>query len=317
MNVVRSAQPGIRARSFSTSRSWRSAVTPRLHCLQQAVARVLERHVEVRQHAGRVRERVEHGVGERARIQVQEAHPVEAVDSVERADQLGDLRPAREVLGIGQGVLRDHVDLAHPLPRQHARLGHDRFRCTALELAPDRRDRTEGTDPVAPFSDLQVGGVAGAEQEPRRRLVVQVRAARVHVHAARAPRARVFQNPGDVLELAGADERVDLGQLLGELGAVALGQAARDDQRPERPALLLVRQLEDGVDRLLARARDEGAGVHDRDVRVRQILGDRAARERELPEHDLGVDLVLGAAERPEEDAGRGGGGRHRRGRLA
>ena len=131
------------------------------------------------------------------------------------------------------------------------------------------------------------------------------------------PAQRVLEDLRDVLELAGADERVDLGQLLGQLGAVALGQAAGDDQRADRAALLLVGQLEDRVDRLLARARDERAGVHDRDVRVGEVLGDRAARERELPEHDLGVDLVLRAAERPEEDAGRGGGGRHRRGRLA
>ena len=179
-------------------------------------------------------------------------------------------------------------------------------------------DRAERADAVAALGDLQVGA-SGARRAGAAASVSSYRC--VRPASTYTPRERPATASsricGDVLELAGADEGVDLGQLLGQLGAVALGQAARDDQRAQAAALLLVGQLEDRVDRLLARARDERAGVHDRDVRVGQILGDRAARERELPEHDLGVDLVLRAAERPEEDAGRGGGGRHRRGRLA
>ena len=56
------------------------------------------------------------------------------------------------------------------------------------------------------------------------------------------------------------------------------------------------------------RAVDERARVHDRDVGVLEALGDRVALEGQAPEHDLGVELVLRAAEGAEVDEGLGGG---------
>ena len=56
-----------------------------------------------------------------------------------------------------------------------------------------------------------------------------------------------------------ARHRVDLGHGRGELVAVALGQASRDHQ--PRPGPADGGELENGVDRLLARRLDEGAGV--------------------------------------------------------
>ena len=51
MKVVRSVTSGIPARSRSTSRRWRSAVVPRFIALSIASLAVLERHVDVGQHA--------------------------------------------------------------------------------------------------------------------------------------------------------------------------------------------------------------------------------------------------------------------------
>ena len=84
--------------------------------------------------------------------------------------------------------------------------------------------------------------------------------------------------------------------------AVALGEAAGHDERPRAPALLELRQLENRVDRFLARPVDEGAGVDD------EALGGLGGRRRsrgrpgEHAQHQLGVDLVLGAAEGGEMD---------------
>ena len=74
----------------------------------------------------------------------------------------------------------------------------------------------------------------------------------------------------DLRHFAGAEHRVDLRNLLLQLVAIALGQAAGDDQPPARAVLLVLRHLEDGVDRLLLRRVDERAGVDDEHVGVRR-----------------------------------------------
>ncbi len=93
-----------------------------------------------------------------------------------------------------------------------------------------------------------------------------------------------------------AHHGVDLGQLGGQLVAVALGQAAGDHQAGA--VAPVVGQRQDGVDRLLAGLVDERAGVDDHDVGgggvvgLGEPVGDQAAVEL------VRVDLVLGAAER-------------------
>jgi hypothetical protein len=66
------------------------------------------------------------------------------------------------------------------------------------------------------------------------------------------------EDPG---HFARAEHGVDLGDLLAQLVAVALGQAARDDEALADAGLLERGHLEDGVHRLLLGAIDEGARV--------------------------------------------------------
>ena len=89
---------------------------------------------------------------------------------------------------------------------------------------------------------------------------------------------------------------------LQDVAAVALGEAAGDDQRAARAPLLQLRQLEDGLDRLLARPVDERAGVDDEALGVLGPLDQREPGLGQQPEHQLGVDLVLRAAEGREMD---------------
>ena len=64
-------------------------------------------------------------------------------------------------------------------------------------------------------------------------------------------------------QLPGAEVGVDLGDLLGQLVAVALAEAARHIDALDPAILLRVGELEDGVDALLLGAFDEAAGVDD------------------------------------------------------
>jgi len=204
-----------------------------------------------------------------------------------------------------------------------AGLGQDGAERAALEAAADARDRAERADAVAALRDLEIGRVGRADQEPRRVLVIEMGAARLHVDAAPAAGAaqalwivaaqalwiieNAVEDPGDAGELPGADEGVDLGQLPGEVGPVALGQAAGHDEPAQPPPAAQLRHLQDGVDRLLAGALDERAGVDHRDVGVLDPLGEGVAGAGQGAQHQLPVEAVLRAAERAEVHGGFGG----------
>ena len=101
----------------------------------------------------------------------------------------------------------------------------------------------------------------------------------------------------DLRHLTRSEDRVDLGNLLAQLVSIALRQAAGHDQSLTRTGLLVLRHLEDGVDRLLLRLVDERAGVDDEHVGVGGVAGELMPLLLGEPEHDLGVDEVLGAPE--------------------
>jgi hypothetical protein len=80
----------------------------------------------------------------------------------------------------------------------------------------------------------------------------------------------------DLRDFAGAEDGVDLRDLLPQLVAVSLGEAAGDDEAPAGAGRLVLRHLQDRVDRLLLRLVDERAGVDDDDIGrgriVRQLV---------------------------------------------
>jgi hypothetical protein len=114
----------------------------------------------------------------------------------------------------------------------------------------------------------------------------------------------------DGFELAGADDGVDFGDVAADLVAVALDEAAGDDEALGAAAVgdFVLHHLEDGVDGLLLGGVDEAAGVDDEDVGVLGARGELGAAAMEQAHHDLGVDEVLGAAERDEADRWPAGG---------
>jgi hypothetical protein len=89
-------------------------------------------------------------------------------------------------------------------------------------------------------------------------------------------------------------DAVDLRHLLHDLEPVALGETPGDDQRATAPVLLELGRLQDRVDGFLARAVDEGAGVDDDALGVLGALAERETGLAQHPQHQLGVDLVLG-----------------------
>src|SRR3989449_8872150 len=142
-------------------------------------------------------------------------------------------------------------------------------------------------------------------EQARRRRVVEV--ARRRRGRPVVTGRRLADEVHDPLESRGPEDRVHLRHRSHDLAAVALSEAARDDERAAAPRLLEPRQLEDRVHRLLARTVDEGARVDDEALGLLGLGREGEAGLGEHAEHQLGVDLVLGAAEGREMDLHVGG----------
>src|SRR6266850_2776583 len=269
------------------------------HRAQHAVVAVLHGHVHVR-HDARARELVEHALVDVRGMQVHRPDPRHPRVLAQRQQQIADVAVAGQVAPVGQRVLRDEDRLLHAALREAFHLRDDVAQRAAAMLAAELRNRAEGAAHVTAFGDLHVGVRHLAREQARGRRVVEI--------AGRGRRRPVFPVGGladevdDALEAGGAEDRVDLRHLGQDLAAVTLGEAAGDDERAAGAALLELRQLEDRGHRFLARAVDERARVHDEALRLLRALDDRMAGGGQAPEHQLGVDLVLGAAQRGEVD---------------
>ena len=101
-----------------------------------------------------------------------------------------------------------------------------------------------------------------------------------------------------------AEHGVGLGQLVGELLAVALGEAADGDDLLRAAAVALeVGGLEQRVDGVLLGLLDEAARVDDGDVGLGRVVDETPALREQPTGQLLGVDLVARAPEGDECDA--------------
>ena len=100
----------------------------------------------------------------------------------------------------------------------------------------------------------------------------------------------------DGFEFAGADDGVDFRNAFADFIAIALDEAAGDDELFGVTLGFEAGHLEDGVDGFLLGGIDEGAGVDDEDFGLFGTGGQARATAVEEAHHDLGVDQVFGAA---------------------
>ena len=258
-----------------------------MHGRELGVGDVLERDVEVFADLGLGGHRLDHVLGEGGRIGVVEAHPLDAVDAAQAAQQLGEHAAAVEVEAVVGGVLGDDDQLAHARGGQLARLLLQRLHRHRDVGPADERDGAVAATPVAPLGDLQIGVVAGRGE---------VALGRQSLSAGGAQRA------GDALQIAGAEVVVDLGNLGPQLVGVALREAADDEQALDLPGRLGRRGAQDHIDRLLLGVADEAAGVDDHHLGVGAVAVERhaVAGRREARHQVLRVDRILRAAERDD-----------------
>ena len=111
-----------------------------VHGLEHGIITVLDGQVKIRHDLGVAHHGGDKFVGDAFRIGVQHANPADALDLLQRVQQIADGTGLAPVLAVGGGVLCHNDQLAHTLPRQPAGLGHAVVQLTAAQLAADQRD---------------------------------------------------------------------------------------------------------------------------------------------------------------------------------
>ena len=149
---------------------------------------------------------------------------------------------------------------------------------------------------VAAFGDLHVREVARGGEHARRQVVVEVRLQRI------GGGWEALADIDDAVEFVGADEGVDFRHFVADIAAVALHQAAGDDQLFGAADFLVLGHLQDGVDRFFLGGVDETAGVDDQDVGLVGMVRQLVASGDELTHHDFTIDEVFGTAQTDETD---------------
>ena len=174
------------------------------------------------------------------------------------------------------------------LNHEAAHLVGNLFDGARVHTARYQGDGAEAAEAVAPFGNLYIGEVRTCGELP-------------------LPWPRlVFGGgfSGDILEQGGPVEfavpAVHLGQLGGQLLAVALGQAAHHRQLADLPGLLGLETFENHIDRLLLGITDKSARVdhHLGGVRLFRVVTNLKSRVAEHAQKALAVDEVLRAAHR-------------------
>jgi len=100
----------------------------------------------------------------------------------------------------------------------------------------------------------------------------------------------------DAVQVGGAYDGVHFREFVQQLIAETLGEAARDNQGPTVTPLLILRQFQDGVHRLLDGGLQKPAGIHNQHVRLGGIRHYLHAGLVQKTEHCLAVNQVFGTA---------------------
>ncbi len=243
-------------------------------------------------------------------VRRREADAVDAVDGVERAQQVGELRavlPGAEVASVGVDVLTEHGDLAYAVGGELLDLVDDVAHAPA-DLGPAHdRDDAERARVVAadldgdPRAVAAMGGRVGATGGQRRRVGLVLLEDLDH----RALEAGPFEQGRRVAQVVGAEHDVDVtGPLHDEL-AVLLGQAPA--HRDLQVGALLLQRLEPpqlAVELVVGVLTDAARVEHD-DIGRLDVVGGLHALGREQPGDALGVVLVHLTAERAHVEAAR------------
>src|SRR6266853_1065825 len=193
---------------------------------------MLQRHIEILHSLRFFRQYVEKSIADVGGISVHNAHPLNAVRVRQLAQQVREGILLAEVFAVARRILGHQNQLLHTFFRKLMCFSDYRAEAATAKMSAHLRNEAESTGTVATFGDFNKGIVAGSRQHSGCRLIVKIGRALITQwdHGKRSRVRAGIADGENVIDLTGADERVDLGYFRFQLVAITLNQASRYDQ---------------------------------------------------------------------------------------
>lgn len=260
-----------------------------VHRLEDAVAAVLDRQVDVLTEVLAVADGRDDLVREVLWVRGHEAH---AADARHLVDHLEEICKVCElvVLAVGVDILAEQRDFLIAVLHGLLNLMHDVLRQAAALAAAHIRHDAISAEIVAAVHDWHPSREAARACDGY--VVRQLRLAELHVDDVTVLRLDLLHDVRELVDLVGAEHEVDVRRALDERIALFLRHAARDAEDQLWVLALEALDLADlAVDAVLRRLA-HAAGVDEDEVcllhQLRPLIADRA----ELPHHALRIALV-------------------------
>src|SRR5262245_14621283 len=133
--------------------------------------------------------------------------------------------------------------------------------------SPELRDNAEGTFMIASLRNLEKGSVRRSSSNSRSSVVVKV-VWKTDVLPTIAIRLFALKNLGDFRNLTSPDEKINIGQFLGEFLRISLGEDTSDDELINLYFLFEPCDLKDGVYKLSYSGLNEPESINKHNIRI-------------------------------------------------
>jgi len=256
----------------------RAAAAP--HALQDVVAHVLERNVQVAAVLRVLFHHLQNLVGEVQRVGVMQPNPLDAIHLRELVHQVGEFALAAAVDAVVGEVLGDQHQLLNPLVGKTLCLFHQQRDRFGDLLVADERDGAVGALVVAALGNLEVGVVPRGREHP--------------VRCVEQLEIGGFQQLRQFRE---GEEAIHFGQGFLQFRHVALDEASHHVQLLDLAAFLAFNLVQNLVHGFFPRIVDEAACVDDHDVAfLCAFVVQLVSVAVELRGHNFRIHNVFGTA---------------------
>ena len=269
-----------------------------LHAFEDKRAGMLQGHVDVLHERFVGGDGIEQLLRDLIWIGVEETDPFGEFggDLGETREELSQAVFETEVFAVTSGVLTDQIDFANAHGEHAGGFVDDALEATAAEVPAKLRNDAEGAGVIAALGNLYVGRVAGSGEDAFGEIVIEVGT------GGELLGLEAFAKGSDSFEFVGAEDGVDIGNVLLDIGPEAFDETAGDHEALGFAGSFVFGHFQNGVDGFLLGGVDEAAGVNNDDVGIGRLGSKLVAVCHELAHHDLGINEIFWAAETYKSD---------------
>ena len=231
-------------------------------------------------------------------IAVQNAYPVQSVDSAKLPNQFGQCLLSIDIRSVYGRLLRNDYQFFYTFRRQRFRFLYQAFHRNAPVTAAHPRNNTVCAMFVTAFRNFQISVMTSRRKNPLR--ISKRGSVGFPVMIFFFSFKKFVQRPGYLIDCRYADNDIDFRNLLLNLFPVTLCKASGRNERPDVSVLPQLRHFQNRIDTLLLRIIDKAACIDYDNVRFRFVVRKAITLFGQKTEHPLRIDQIFIAPKRDE-----------------